>query len=80
MSRLPEWGWLSAEQVVRESLDGAARGRVVVVPSRRYAALVTVLRYAPRGLVRTVSAGLAARRRRALGLSRSRPAGREGRR
>jgi short-subunit dehydrogenase len=64
MSRLPEWGWVSAEQVVREALDGAARGRVVIVPSRQYAALVTVLRYAPRGLVRSVSAALAARRRR----------------
>ncbi len=63
MSRLPEWGWLTPEQVVRSSLDGADRGRVLVVPSHRYAALVTVLRYAPRGLVRTVSAGLAARRR-----------------
>jgi hypothetical protein len=64
MSRLPDWGWLSAEQVVREALDGAARGRVVVVPSRQYAALVTVLRYAPRGLVRSISATLAERRRR----------------
>ena len=35
-----------------------------IVPSRQYAALVTVLRYAPRGLVRSVSAALAARRRR----------------
>jgi uncharacterized protein len=64
MSRLPEWGWVSAEQVVREGLAGAARGRTVVVPSRRYAVLVTVLRYLPRGVVRTVSAALAARRRR----------------
>jgi hypothetical protein len=65
MSRLPEWGWLSADQVVAEALDGAARGRVVVVPSRRYTALVTVIRYTPRTLVRGVSAALAARRRRA---------------
>jgi short-subunit dehydrogenase len=64
MSRLPEWGWIDAEQVVREGLAGAARGRPVVVPSRRYAALVTVLRYLPRGVVRAVSAALAARRRR----------------
>jgi short-subunit dehydrogenase len=64
MSRLPEWAWLDAEQVVREGLADAARGRVVSVPSRPYAALVTVLRYAPRGLVRRTSAALAARRRR----------------
>jgi short-subunit dehydrogenase len=64
MSRLPEWGWLDAEQVVREGLDGAQRGKVVVVPSRQYAALVVAMRYAPRSLVRGVSAALAARRRR----------------
>lgn len=67
MSRLPEWGWVDAEQVVRETLAGAARGQVVVVPSRRYAVLVTVLRYLPRSLVRRVSAALAARRRRESG-------------
>jgi uncharacterized protein len=64
MSRLPEWAWLDAERVVSEALAGAARGRVVVVPGRRYAVLVTALRYLPRGLVRRVSAALAARRRR----------------
>jgi uncharacterized protein len=64
MSRLPEWGWIDAELVVHEGLAGAARGKAIVVPSRLYAALVTVLRYLPRGLVRAVSAALAARRRR----------------
>jgi short-subunit dehydrogenase len=64
MSRLPEWGWVDAERVVREGLAGAAAGRVLVVPTRRYAVLVTVLRYLPRSLVRRVSAALAARRRR----------------
>jgi short-subunit dehydrogenase len=64
MSRLPSWAWLDAEQVVREGLADAARGKVVSIPSRQYAALVTVLRYTPRGLVRAVSSALAARRRR----------------
>jgi short-subunit dehydrogenase len=64
MSRLPAWGWLDADRVVRETLAAAARGQSVVVPSRRYAALVTALRYLPRGLVRSTSAALAARRRR----------------
>ncbi len=63
MSRLPEWAWLGAELVVREGLADAARGKVVSVPSRQYAALVTLLRYLPRGLVRGTSAALAARRR-----------------
>jgi short-subunit dehydrogenase len=64
MSRLPEWGWLSADRVVREGLAAADRGKVVVVPSRRYSGLVLVMRYAPRSLVRGVSSALAARRRR----------------
>jgi uncharacterized protein len=64
MGRLPEWAWLDVTQVVREGLADAARGKVVSVPSRRYAALVTAMRYVPRGLVRGVSASLAERRRR----------------
>jgi short-subunit dehydrogenase len=64
MSRLPEWAWLDAADVVRAALDGARRGRVVVVPGRLYAGLVALLRILPRGSVRTVSAALAARRRR----------------
>jgi uncharacterized protein len=64
MSRLPEWGWIDAERVVREGLAAAGRGHVVVVPSRRFALLVAVLRHLPRGMVRRVSAALAARRRR----------------
>jgi uncharacterized protein len=64
MSMLPEWAWLGADQVVREGLAAAAKGKPVVVPSRKYTALVTLLRYLPRGTVRTVSAALAARRRR----------------
>jgi len=63
MSRLPERGWLSAEQVVREGLAAADAGRAVVVPSRRYAAVVTVMRHLPRGAVRRVSGALAERRR-----------------
>lgn len=64
MTRLPEWGWLDAESVVGDTLAAADRGRVVVVPGRKYAVLVTLLRHLPRGSVRTVSAALAARRRR----------------
>ena len=63
MSALPERGWLSAEQVVREGLAGADAGRAVVVPSRRYSAVVTVMRHLPRGAVRRVSGALAERRR-----------------
>ena len=34
VSRLPKWMWMSAEDVVRDGLDAAARGRVVHVTGR----------------------------------------------
>lgn len=43
----PEWAMLSAERVVAEGLADAARGRVVSIPSRRYSALVALLRHLP---------------------------------
>lgn len=64
MSALPEPGWLPAEQVVRESLDHLAAGRVVSIPSRRYRVLTTVLRHAPRSLVRRGSNEVSRRRTR----------------
>ncbi|WP_281966375.1 SDR family NAD(P)-dependent oxidoreductase [Serinicoccus marinus] len=63
MSRLPDALWLEAADVVRESLDDVAAGRVVSVPSLTYKALVGVLRLAPRRLTRTVAGSLASRRR-----------------
>lgn len=35
-SNLPSFAWLSAEEVARDSLDGAWHGRARVVPARRY--------------------------------------------
>jgi hypothetical protein len=64
MSRLPEAGWLTAEQVVRESLADLARGKVVSVPSLRYRVAVGLLRHAPRSLVRRGSTEVAQRRGR----------------
>ena len=46
--------WLSAEDVVRQSLDDAFAGKVLSVPSKRYKAVMTVLDVVPRALVRTV--------------------------
>lgn len=50
MSRIPSWCWLDAPRVVADSLDAAAHGRTVVVPSRRYRVLVTLLRHVPIGV------------------------------
>ena len=57
----PRWAWLSAEQVVRESLGCLERGGpVVCVPGAAYRAAVPLLRAAPRRLIGWV----ASRRRR----------------
>lgn len=55
----PEWLWLTAEQVVSESLAGLDRGRVIVIPGRRYRWLVRILRIPPMRRL----AGFARRRR-----------------
>jgi short-subunit dehydrogenase len=46
-SAAPPWLWLTAEQVVAESLDGLERNRVVVIPGRRYRWLTRLLRIPP---------------------------------
>lgn len=47
-SRYPRWMWLSAERVVRESLAAMRRqSPTVVIPGRRYRAVVAVLRATP---------------------------------
>jgi short-subunit dehydrogenase len=63
MSGLPEKAWLDADDLVRECLDDVRRGRVISVPSRRYAVLAGVARHAPRRIVRAVSGGVGRRRR-----------------
>ena len=45
---IPAWAWMDADRVVRESLEAAhAGGPVVVVPGKRYQAIVLMLRYLP---------------------------------
>jgi short-subunit dehydrogenase len=44
--------WLDADAVVAEALRDLRAGRVVSVPSRRYKAISSLARHAPRGLVR----------------------------
>jgi hypothetical protein len=52
MSRMPEWLWLSAEEVAREALRDLRRGRLVSVPGWRYKAAVFGMRHAPSVLLR----------------------------
>lgn len=59
---VPDPMWLTADRVVAEALADLERGRPVSVPSRRYQAVVRLLRHAPRRLVRRGSAGMSRRR------------------
>jgi short-subunit dehydrogenase len=55
MSMMPEWLWLSAEEVVRDGLRDLRRGKIVSVPDWKYKVAVFGMRHLPQGLVRTVS-------------------------
>lgn len=53
--RIPAWAWVEPEQVARAALDGAARGKVVAIPTKRWRLAVWVLEHAPAALPRFVS-------------------------
>lgn len=55
MGNVPSWMWLRADDVVREGLADLRRGKVLSIPSRRYRAIVTLSRLAPRRLVERAS-------------------------
>jgi len=48
VERLPGIAWIDADRCVREGIDGAARGRRVVIPGARVRAGSPFVRYAPR--------------------------------
>jgi len=62
MSSMPEVGWLDVDDVVVTALDDLARGRVLSVPSRRYAIVTQLARHAPRAVVRWASRALVSSR------------------
>jgi len=62
MTSLPELGWVDVDELVLAALDDVARGRVVSVPTARYAAVVQLARHAPRRLVRWASRGIVSAR------------------
>lgn len=62
VSSIPEWMWLEADDVAAEGLRANDRGKIISVPSRRYAAMMVAASHAPRSLVRTVSARLSSSR------------------
>ena len=48
---IPNWLWLTADQVVREGLTDANAGKPVSIPSARYKAMALVARLAPDAVV-----------------------------
>ena len=63
MDWLPEWAWLTAEQVAREGLADAAAGKVISIPGRQWKAVSVVARTAPRPIVRSPRVAMRHRRR-----------------
>jgi uncharacterized protein len=55
MAGTPSLLWLEVDDVVRETLAGVAKGKVVIVPSLQYKALTTGARLVPRNLVRAMT-------------------------
>ena len=52
MSRVPEWMWLDADDVVAAGLADARKGKPVSVPDVKYKAMVGAARHVPRPLLR----------------------------
>jgi uncharacterized protein len=55
VQRIPEWLWLTPEQVVNQAFLDAARGDVISVAGAQYAVIATLLQNFPRGIIRRVT-------------------------
>ena len=62
-SRIPNWMWLSAERVVRESLDGLRAGKLFVIPGRRYRSMIRAYAMLPRRAKHQIGLGSAGLRK-----------------
>jgi short-subunit dehydrogenase len=63
MSGLPNFMWLTVDQVVAQSWKYAKAGKVICIPGWQYLILSTVARIAPRPLVRKLGMGVRRRQR-----------------
>lgn len=52
---IPDWVWVDADRVVRQTLVDAQRGKVLSVPAKRWQAARIFLQVAPRPVVRAIS-------------------------
>jgi short-subunit dehydrogenase len=59
---IPEFMWLDADRVVADCLHDAAAGKVICIPSKRYAVMMTIADHLPHRLMRAVSRRLTSSR------------------
>src|SRR5215216_7087119 len=59
---IPDLLWLDADRVVAECLGDAAAGKVISIPSKRYAVMMTIAEHLPHRLMRAVSRRLTSSR------------------
>jgi uncharacterized protein len=59
---IPEFMWLDADRVVAECLGDAAAGKVISIPSKRYAVMMTIADHLPHRVMRAVSRRLTSSR------------------
>jgi short-subunit dehydrogenase len=55
VSQFPEFMWLSVDQVVKQALRDAKKGRAISVAGRQYQAISLAAQYSPRPLVRRLA-------------------------
>ncbi len=61
--KLPGWAWIEASEVAKSALDGAAAGRAVVIPTRKWRAAVWFLEHSPKAVSKAVSSKITKSRR-----------------
>lgn len=52
---IPDWVWVDADRVVRETLSDVAAGRIISIPTKRWKVAHALLAHAPRSSVRAAS-------------------------
>jgi short-subunit dehydrogenase len=58
ISSIPSALWLDADRLVADSLEDAADGKVISIPSKRYKVLMTICEHLPHRALRAVSRNL----------------------
>ena len=64
MGGLPNWLWMSAEEVVAHAWESAKAGKVISVPGRIYKTLSFISRFGPRPIVRKMGMNVRVRQRK----------------